>query len=82
VRSEDMIININETILKLINKDEKLRDILYDLGFKEITKPGMLQTVGRFMTLKAGSNLRKIDLKMIVKRLEEEGFQVEGEKNE
>lgn len=77
-----MIININETILKLINKDEKLRDILYDLGFKEITKPGMLQTVGRFMTLKAGSNLRKIDLKMIVKRLEEEGYQVEGEKNE
>ncbi|MDI6453727.1 DUF1858 domain-containing protein [Peloplasma aerotolerans] len=77
-----MIININETILKLINKDEKLRDILYDLGFKEITKPGMLQTVGRFMTLKAGSNLRKIDLKMIVKRLEEEGYQVKGEKNE
>ncbi|MCR3906734.1 MAG: DUF1858 domain-containing protein [Tenericutes bacterium] len=74
-----MIININETILELVQKDEKLKHILHDLGFKEITKPGMLQTVGRFMTLKAGSNLRKIDLVIIKKSLEEKGYQVEGE---
>lgn len=73
-----MIININDTILSIISKDEKLKDILFDLGFKEITKPGMLQTVGRFMTLKAGSNMRKIDLETIKERLEALGYQVEG----
>jgi hypothetical protein len=38
----------------------------------------MLQTVGRFMTLKAGSSMRKIDLNKIKERLEALGYQVEG----
>lgn len=73
-----MVINVNETIQSIIAKDERLKDILFDLGFKEIVKPGMLQTVGRFMTLKAGSNMRKIDLIEIKQKLEALGYQVEG----
>ena len=73
-----MTINVNDTILSIIQQNEKLKDILFELGFKEITKPGMLRTVGRFMTLKAGSSMRKIDLNMIKERLEALGYQVEG----
>ncbi len=73
-----MTINVNDTILSIITQDEKLKDILFELGFKEITKQGMLQTVGRFMTLKAGSSMRKIDLNKIKERLEALGYQVEG----
>jgi hypothetical protein len=73
-----LTINVNDTILSIITQDEKLKDILFELGFKEITKPGMLQTVGRFMTLKAGSSMRKIDLNKIKERLEALGYQVEG----
>lgn len=73
-----MIININETILSLVTKDEKIKDILNDLGFKEIVKPGMIQTVGRFMTLKAGSSMRKIELSVIIKTFEDKGYIVEG----
>lgn len=76
--SDCLTININETILSLVTKDSNLKDILNDLGFKEIVKPGMIQTVGRFMTLKAGSSMRNIELSVIVKTLEDKGYIVEG----
>ena len=31
-------------------------NILSDMGFTDITKPGMLNTVGRFMTLDKGAS--------------------------
>lgn len=55
-----MIINYNETIYNLVKKDNKLIDILSDIGFGDIDKKGMINTVGRFMTLNKGTKM-KID---------------------
>lgn len=74
-----MKLNLNDTIFYLVSKDQKLIEILYDLGFHEITKPGMLHTVGRFMTLKTGASLRKIDMKIIIDTLIQKGYEIEGE---
>jgi len=38
----------------------------------------MIQTVGRFMTLKGGASLRKIALEDVVKALRDKGYEVEG----
>ena len=48
-----------------------------ELGFKDITRQGMLQSAGRFMTLKKGAALRKIELAAIIEMLEEHGFTVD-----
>ncbi len=77
-----MEIDLNEKIIDLVKKDEKIKDILSELGFSEITKPGMIQTVGRFMSINQGSNLRKIDIEVIKERFKSYGYQIKGDLNE
>ncbi|CCV66459.1 hypothetical protein BN85314380 [Paracholeplasma brassicae] len=77
-----MEIDLNEKIIDLVKKDEKIKDILSELGFSEITKPGMIQTVGRFMSINQGSSLRKIDIEVIKERFKSYGYQIKGDLNE
>lgn len=71
-----MIINVNEKIYTLVKQNENIVALLVALGFKDITRPGMLQTVGKIMTLKKGAAFRNIDLTFIIKVLEEKGYKV------
>lgn len=77
-----MEIDLNEKIIDVVKKDEKIKDILSELGFSEITKPGMIQTVGRFMSINQGSSLRKIDIEVIKERFKSYGYQIKGDLNE
>ena len=58
-------INLDQTLLSLVITYPELIDILYDLGFTQIKAPGMLKTAGRFMTLRSGCELRKIELERL-----------------
>lgn len=73
----DKQINLNSTVHDLCKKHPEIINILEQLGFKDITKPGMLNTAGRFMTLTKGAAMKKIDLADIKKTLEQNGFIVE-----
>ena len=75
-------INIEDSIYKLVKDDEDFLTILYELGFSDIVKPGMIQTVGRFMNLKKGATAKKIPLKEIIESLEKKGYKVIGDLNE
>jgi hypothetical protein len=57
----------------------ELAQALADIGFVDIVKPGMLQSVGRFMTLPMGARMRKIPLDTIKEKLAEQGFTVVSE---
>ena len=67
-------IDLNETVYTLCTKYPDLVEILSALGFTDITKPGMLQTAGRFMTPVKGAALKHIPLEQIVKVLSEHGY--------
>jgi selenophosphate synthetase-related protein len=69
-------INLNKTVYELCNDYPELSSILSSLGFKDITKPGMLATMGRFMTIPKGAVAKKIDLDMIKFTLSEHGFEI------
>lgn len=73
-----MEIDLNEKLFVLIEKDNQLKQILYDIGFREIIKPGMLKTVGKIMTLKKGAKMRNIDIKQVADVLIEKGYKVVG----
>ena len=75
-------ININQTIQSLVSEYPDIKDILFDLGFKDIVKPGMLQTVGRFMTLSKGAELKNISLTKIKETFNLHGYEIKEEKNE
>lgn len=67
-------IDWDQTIHQLAQAYPELPAILYDLGFTEITKPGMIHTAGRFVTLRQGCSMRKINRESVKIRLQQEGF--------
>mgnify|MGYP001769308355 CR=1 FL=1 len=76
------IIKLDQTIYQLSQQYPEIVTILHDLGFVEIVKPMMMNTVGRLMTLKAGASLRNIDLEMIKNTLVNQGFIIVEENDE
>lgn len=70
------IIELNQSILSLVTMHPEIKDILFELGFKDIVKPGMLQTVGRIMTLEKGSRMQSIDLEVVKHKLTEKGYTI------
>ena len=69
-------INLDLPVANLVEEYPELKNILKDLGFTEIVNPIALSTVGKVVTLKKGSLIKNIDLGKIVKKLEDEGFEV------
>jgi len=69
-------INLDQTLLSIVSTYPELIDILYDVGFTQIKATGMIQTAGRFMTLRSGCELRKIDISLLELVLIEKGFTI------
>jgi hypothetical protein len=72
-------ININMTIYELVRIHPEITGIMKTLGFKDITNPVMLNTVGKIMTIKKGSEMKKIDIEKVKNKFLEYGFELEGE---
>lgn len=70
------VIDLNKTIYELSKEIPEITEIMLGLGFHDITKPGMLNTAGRFMTIKKGAAMKKIDLKLIINTLREKGYDI------
>ncbi|NLD26443.1 MAG: DUF1858 domain-containing protein [Acholeplasmataceae bacterium] len=70
-------ISLNTPIYQLIKEYPEIKDIMLALGFENITNPVMLQTAGRVMSIKSGAKMKKIDLDMIKKKFQENGFDLE-----
>jgi hypothetical protein len=71
---EQIKIDLNETVYALCTKHPDLIGILSALGFTDITKPGMLQSAGRFMTPAKGAERKHIPLEQIIETLAEHGY--------
>ncbi|BCG60686.1 DUF1858 domain-containing protein [Paenibacillus sp. URB8-2] len=67
-------LSINESIFDLVSRDPEVMDIMIELGFRDIAKPGMLQTAGRFMTLTKGIKLKKMDIDTVKQTFRRHGF--------
>ncbi|MDY5232898.1 MAG: DUF1858 domain-containing protein [Faecalicoccus sp.] len=74
----DKKIDLQKSVFEICTQYPEVKDILFRLGFTEITKPTAMQTAGRVMTLLNGAKIKGIDLKLIVDALQKAGFEVEG----
>lgn len=72
----DKNIDLQKTVYEITREYPEIIEILKELGFYDIVKPGMLQTAGRFMTLPKGAAMKKIELNHIRQVLEDNGFTV------
>ncbi len=60
---KDKILDLNKTVYELYTADSGIAKILAEVGFVDITKPGMLATAGRFMTVARVRHSKKSILK-------------------
>lgn len=70
------LLDLNKTVYEIYKEFPEITGILSCLGFKDITKPGMLQTAGRFMTIPKGAAMKKISMDEIKETLEKKGFEI------
>ncbi|MDU6652415.1 MAG: DUF1858 domain-containing protein, partial [Streptococcus vestibularis] len=57
----------------------EVKELLIDLGFKPLSNPAMLNTVGKVTSIKAGSKLANIPLDKIKQTLLFNGYDVIGD---
>ena len=53
-------------------------DIMANLGFDEIKKPAMLNSVGRIMTIPKGAKAKGISIPVVIAELIKNGFEITG----
>lgn len=71
-------INLSWSIYTIVKEYPEAMDIMKELGFQDISKPGMLNTAGKIMTLAKGAAMKGIDMDRIKKAFMEKGFEIEG----
>lgn len=69
-------IDLGESVYALCTKHPELVELMKELGFTDILKPGMLQTAGRFMTIPKGAEMKGIDMEIIAAKLTELGYTI------
>ena len=69
------VLDVNTPIKQLTERYPELVQDMYEIGFTRITIPGMLQTVGRVMTLELGAKAMKLDLTKVKHDLRRRGYE-------
>lgn len=71
-------LDLSKTVHDLCKEYPELAEIMSGLGFTEMTKKVALNSVGRVMTIPKGAEIKGVDLGLIVKTLQDNGFEVTG----
>lgn len=69
-------IDKNKKVAELISENPEIKDIMISLGFKDITNPMALQTVGKIMTLEKGAQIKGIPWEKVQAAFAEHGFEL------
>ena len=65
------------TVYQLLTKHPELKATMIELGFDKLTQKGVLETMGRLMTLKKGARYRKVSWDKLSQAFKEKGYQLE-----
>ncbi len=73
------VIDLSKTVYELCRDNKDIPGILASVGFRDIVKPGMIETAGRFMTVPKGCQLRKISLDTVRDAFAKNGYVIKEE---
>lgn len=71
-----ILLESNMSIYEMIKQYPEIKNIMIELGFESITKPGMLLSAGKIMTIEKGSRMQNIDWDVIEKAFSAKGFEI------
>lgn len=69
-------LDFNKSVYDLAKEYPEVVDIMVDLGFSQIKKKAMLNSMGKVMTIPRGAKMHDIPMDEIVKKFEENGFEI------
>jgi hypothetical protein len=72
----DRILDLSKTVYELCKEYPDIPEVLAEAGFHDITRPGMIATAGRFMTIPKGAEMKGIDLGAVKKLFSERGYKI------
>ncbi|HWO96109.1 MAG TPA: DUF1858 domain-containing protein [Bacillus sp. (in: firmicutes)] len=70
------MIDFSQTVYDLTTEYPEIIPLLKELGFENITKPGMLQTAGRVMTIPNGCRMKNISFDAVKEAFKNNGFNI------
>jgi len=68
------VIDLSKSVYDICKEYPEVVNIMKDLGFENITNPGMLNTIGRFMTIPKGADMKNIPMEKIKEAFAEKGY--------
>ena len=71
-------IDLDASVFETCTAHPEVKDLMAGAGFSEIVKPGMLQTMGKFMTIRKGCSVRGVNLDELVRTFQAHGLAVKG----
>ena len=71
-------IDLNWSVYDITKTYPEVIDIMANLGFDEIKKPAMLNSVGRIMTIPKGAKAKGISIPVVIAELIKNGFEIAG----
>ena len=69
-------IDLSKSVFELCKEHPDIVHIMKELGFESITKPGMLNTAGRFMTIPKGASMKNIKMDRIIEAFQSKGYEI------
>jgi hypothetical protein len=72
----EKILDFNKSLLELSKEYPEIVEIMKELGFIQIAMPGMLNTVGRFMTIPKGAASKGISIDKVKEIFESKGYKI------
>ncbi|WP_416147132.1 DUF1858 domain-containing protein [Salipaludibacillus sp. HK11] len=67
-------ISLKKSVYELCSEHPELADVMRGIGFVNITKPGMLQSAGRIMTIPKGCRAMGMSLESVCEQLNNHGY--------
>ncbi|NLY39477.1 MAG: DUF1858 domain-containing protein [Firmicutes bacterium] len=68
------VIDLSKSVYEICKEHPEVVAIMKELGFENITNPGMLQTAGRFMTIPKGAAMKHIPMEKIKEAFTARGY--------
>lgn len=69
-------ISLDTTVYELVQQQPTIVPVMVSLGLDGVTNPALLQTAGRFMTLRKGAKMKAIPEATLIQQLQQAGFEV------
>ena len=72
-------INLDTSVRDLVAQFPAIVEVMVAMGLDGVTDPKLLNTVGRFMTLRKGAKMKHIPIADLVQQLQAAGFEVQND---